>query len=178
MPVLRRFYGDVGDFRLCPSTKKGSIEGYGNTSEYWGPFETGFSHGFRPEDYGSYGVNHWINGGHVWRGEAAWHWEKEPARYASNIPLLGDCAWYGGSPYDHQSNTSMGRATESRDWNRTNPKSWGHDMARFCMDRHARHTNLTFADGSTRKVYLPELWSLKWHRQFRPSYDVEVPWIN
>ncbi len=180
MPVLRAHYGDVGDFRLCPATKRQSDSGYGNADEYWGPLME--EHGFRPEDYGSYGINHWLNqpmaGWEGWRGHRAWHWMREPARYASDVPVLGDCAWYGANPFDLESGGDESAVPPSDDWNRTNPKEWSYNMARFCMKRHARAINLLFADGSVRKVRLPDLWSLKWHREFRPAFDVEIPWLN
>jgi len=181
MTVLRDFYGDIGKFRVCPQTKKGSATGYGNTFEWWGPFPEG-DHGFTPEDYGSYGINHWLSkpmgGFNGWRGTPEMHWGKEPFRYVSDVPVLGDCAWYGGNPDDIKSGSTGGKVPETKDWNLKYPMQWYYDMARFAMDRHSRAINMSFADGSMRKVRLPELWELKWHKDFVPSSDVDIPWLH
>ena len=179
MPVLREFYGDIGDFRICPVAKRPSTQGYGNTTEHWGPFMQ--NHGFRPEDYGSFGINHWINrlpnGWDGWRGHPRWQWGKQPSRNASNVPVMGDCAWYGGNPFDADSSSNSGAVPPSGDWNKTNPMTWAYDMARFCMDRHGRAINMAFADGSVRKTILPDLWTLKWHQEFKPA-TVDIPWLH
>src|SRR5688572_30019869 len=59
MMALDDLYGKVGKFRVCPSAQKTNAIGFGNTFEAWGPYQA--AHGFRQEDYGSYGINHWIN---------------------------------------------------------------------------------------------------------------------
>ena len=51
-------------------------------------------------------------------------------------------------------------------------------MARYTLDRHSRGINVALMDGSSQKVFLPDLWSYKWHREFELSYDVEIPWLN
>ncbi|MFO1500845.1 MAG: hypothetical protein U1G07_21070 [Verrucomicrobiota bacterium] len=39
-------------------------------------------------------------------------------------------------------------------WNKTSPRQWDWDMARFVMDRHHRQVIFSFADGSARAVKL------------------------
>ena len=176
MTVLRQSYGGVAEFRLCPQTKRGSASRYGNTFEWWGPFPEA---GFEEEDYGSYGINHWINkpgqGFGGWRRDAGAHWGGV-VKQSSNVPVLGDCAWYGGNPDDARSGAEGGKVPPTKDWNRTNPMQWFWDMGRFAMNRHSRSINMSFADGSVRRVRLPELWELKWHKQFTPTSDVVIPW--
>jgi hypothetical protein len=36
---------------------------------------------------------------------------------------------------------------------------------------------MSFMDGSMRKVGLYELWTLKWHRNAQPNYEVAIPWL-
>ncbi|MHC4628891.1 MAG: hypothetical protein ACYTDV_18080, partial [Planctomycetota bacterium] len=55
-------------------------------------------------------------------------------------------------------------------WN----QSTGHEMRRFCMNRHQGHMNMMFLDWSVRKVGLKELWTFKWHRK----YDTAGPWTQ
>ena len=158
--VLKDFYHDIAEFRLCPQTKKGSETGYGNTFEWWGPFPGG-DRGFQEDDYGSYGINCWLNkpgaGFNGWRRNPDAHWGGV-FKQSANVPVIGDCAWYGGNPDDVKSGSPGGKVPPTKEWNRTNPKQWEYDMARFAMDRHGRAINLSFADGSSRKVRLPELW--------------------
>jgi prepilin-type processing-associated H-X9-DG protein len=182
MMALDDLYGKVGQFRLCPVAKKTNALGYGNTFEAWGPYMQ--AHGFRPQDYGSYGINHWINslpeGSSGWRGQRDWQFFTLSAMTDPTMtPLFGDCAWYGGNPFDRFP-PSLGngwRPAPTRDWNKTNPQSWDWDMARFCMDRHSKRVNFGFADGSTHSVKLTELWSLKWHKQFRTTNFTAVSWL-
>ncbi len=180
---LRAFYDDVDVFRLCPSAKKPSSSGYGNTTEHWGWRDENRAEGyFRKGDFGSYGINHWINSlppsfAKGWRNQPSWHWAKTSAvRNPVVTPVFADCAWYGGNPFDFESGTSHGRPPARKDWNRSSPKSWGWDMGRFCLDRHRRAVNGVFVDGSTRAVKLEGLWDLQWHRQFRRTPRVALNW--
>jgi len=54
---------------------------------------------------------------------------------------------------------------------------WSSSMCRFAIDRHSRAINMCFMDSSTRKVGLYDLWTLKWHRNAQPNYDVIIPWL-
>lgn len=183
MLQLTNLYSNVGEFRLCPSAKRPSKTGYGNTTEFWGWLEQNKAEGyFRKGDYGSYGINHWVNSlpsnfRDGWRARPAWHWEtaasvKEP----SSVPVFADCAWYGGNPFDLASGTPNGQAAPARDWNEKNPRRWDYDMARFCMDRHSRAINASLVDGSARGVKLTGLWDLQWHREFRRANHVPLKW--
>ena len=46
------------------------------------------------------------------------------------------------------------------------------------VDRHNRGVNVAFMDGSSRKVFLTDLWRLKWHRDFEQVGDIDIPWLN
>ncbi len=41
-------------------------------------------------------------------------------------------------------------------------------MNRFCINRHQQGINGIFLDYSVRKVWLKELWTLRWGRNFYP----------
>jgi len=90
--------------------------------------------------------------------------------------LFGDCAWYGGNPFDFASKTPNSLPAPSRDWNEAHPMQWDYDMARFCMDRHNRAVNFSFADGSARTIKVTALWSLQWHRKFQTTERVALSW--
>ena len=182
MMQLTNLYANIATFRLCPAANRTSKQGYGNTLEFWGfnnPNQTvGY---FRKGDYGSYGINHWINslppGWDGWRGQPTWQWATTARiQDATIVPFFADCAWYGGNPFDLASGTSMGAEPPTATFNETDPMDWSYDMARFCMARHSKAINLSFADGSCRTVKINYLWGLKWHRQFQLTPYVNLKW--
>lgn len=183
MAALSNLYSNIDKFRLCPTATKPSKDGYGNAAEYWGWSQENKAEGyFRKGDYGSYGINHWINSlprsfPEGWRGQPKWHWGAAgTVEETSLVPVFGDCAWYGGNPFDLPSASNSGKPPRTRDWNKSNPKSWDWDMARFVMDRHNRSINLSFVDGSARSTKLEKLWDLQWHRDFRRTSLVKLAW--
>lgn len=183
MNVLKPYYGDLAALRCCPSATKTTGE-RGGINEAWGPGQYVYDRGFRFTDFGSYGVNHWINpvGGNIaangWRGNVQNQWRRyKRMSEPDNIPAFGDCMWYGGNP-DSLGSGAGGWIPTSSLWYKTG-FNWGYDMARFAMPRHSQSTsmNMSFADGSARTLPLGKLWSLKWHRAFITTSDVAIPWL-
>ncbi|MGE5293877.1 MAG: type II secretion system protein [Solirubrobacterales bacterium] len=194
MPYLSRLYGDVDKFRLCPSASKlnGVSGGIGTTFQRWGPGPIMVAHRFGPDadkNYGSYGINLWINSVDApstmgWRGQPQRQWKTTQVPRTSEIPMVSDCTWFGTNPvslYDRTSSNG-GRPTPTRDWweqkNPDEPGDWDWDMARLTIDRHSRGINMTLMDGAARKVILTELWELRWHREYEPVHDAEIPWLK
>jgi len=191
LPMLADLYGNVDDFRLCPSAaKSNSPPGIGNTVKQWDVWIYA-GNGFIDEEqrnYGSYGTNLWINsvektkGG---RGQPKRQWKTVmAARHPAQVPMVADCTWFGTNPVtlnDGQS-PNGGKPTPTRDWWETKDPSafgdWDWDMARVCLDRHGRGVNMVLMDGSSRKVFLQNLWSLKWHKEFKLIDEVDIPWLN
>ncbi len=194
MPYLSRLYGDVDKFRLCPSASKlnGIEGGIGTTSQRWGPGPIMVAHRFGPDpdkNYGSYGTNLWINSVDAptttgWRGQPKRQWKTTQVPRTSEIPMVSDCTWFGTNPISPYDNTSPngGKPTPTRDWweqkNPNEPGDWDWDMARLTIDRHGRGINLALMDGAARKVILTDLWELRWHREYTPVHDVEIPWLK
>ncbi len=182
MLQLQNFYGRDGKFRLCPLAARPASTGYGNTSEFWGYDDANRAIGyFRKGDFGSYGINHWINslppGWDGWRGHPEWQWRKvSSVKLPTDVPVFADCAWYGGNPFDLASGATEGLPAPTRDWNKNHPMEWFYDMARFCMDRHGRAIHASFVDGSARRVKLEQLWDLQWHRAFQRTNNVLLSW--
>jgi prepilin-type N-terminal cleavage/methylation domain-containing protein len=196
MRALGLLYGDVAKFRVCPvatqscflvdpATGDANWRRSGSIKRVWGPgIPTKY---FYEEDYGSYGVNHWINtlepGDDGWLDAPELHWKTDLCKDTSNIPILGDCTWYGGQPATrpdpaHPAFESESQPPIMRDWWEVDPTTaWSSSMCRFALDRHSRAINMCFMDSSTRKVGLYELWTLKWHRDAQPNYDVVIPWL-
>jgi len=141
---------------------------------------------------GSYGVNIWLLameglrktadvyewwGNPVFEEYAAkrWYWRSRTLPGAGNVPLLADCITTGAHPeetdeppeFDGDFNIALlrdgpvGRETLHMKW--------------VCIDRHpAGQIGMTFMDGSTRRVGIKELWTLKWHR----LSDTAGPWTK
>jgi len=194
MRALGLLYGDMGKFRTCPeatqpcfledpATGNPNWRRYGSAKRVWGPgIPTKY---FFEDDYGSYGVNHWINtlepGDDGWLDAPELHWKTDLSPNTSSIPILGDCTWYGGQPTNHPDPAHPAFENEwkppiMRDWWEVNPTAaWSSSMCRFAIDRHGRAINMCFMDSSMRKVGLYDLWTLKWHRNAQPNYDVIIP---
>ncbi|MCS7033155.1 MAG: prepilin-type N-terminal cleavage/methylation domain-containing protein [Phycisphaerae bacterium] len=181
MRVMSQYYQNLDRFRLCPSADQ-PLGSFGSpTFAAWGPIPASQGFLFDPNDAGSYGINHWINdlprsGPFVngWRGRPDLQWRRVGGHRGkpSNAPLIGDCEWYGGSPFDLASGLTFGAvpAVENALFKRYYGSNlWLYDMARFAMNRHGKGINMAFEDGSVRFVTKPELWTLHWYRGFRPA---------
>lgn len=166
MEVLSRYHDDMGDIRLCPSTRKLKQQGWGTTWIAWGPTGSGFIR----QHYGSYAINGWMyNMGwdgvhHV--GMDAYDYESTVTQDSAKVPVFCDSSWVDAWP----------RVTETPcpDLNLggqyADPSMW-----RVCVARHGMSINASFVDGSARKVVLDDLWTLHWHKGWVPDHDIHVP---
>lgn len=180
-------YYDDKNLRYCPSTKRNAeamanVEGggtnmiYGDTYTNWGPFAK--ENTATPDDWwdefpeGSYGMNEWCSNPTpgttaFWPGipvDLTWR-KMTSVKQASITPLFLDCKLVDGYPRHTDPPPSI--PDEHNGWN-TNA------MKMFCMDRHSQGINAVFVDGTARKVYLKELWTLKWH----PQYNINGAWTK
>ena len=89
-----------------------------------------------------------------------------------NVPLLGDSVWVGSWPFD--ADKPPEDLSGERGYPRY-PHGEGYFMGCFCVDRHKKAINVGFVDSHTGRVPLEELWALKWHKHFRPNYDISIP---
>lgn len=196
MPMLSELYGNIDKFRVCPEAAKlnGPQGGIGTTFKQWGPGPIMEQHRFGPDgrkNFGSYGINLWINsidpasGEHGWRANGPRRqWQRLQSTFAGRIPMVGDCTWFGTNPISPKdparANSGDPPPTEGF-WEKldpVNPGHWNWDMARVCVNRHSRGINMTFMDGSTQKVVLTDLWDLKWHKEYEPPLNVKIPWLQ
>jgi len=182
MEALRSCYGDSGDVRCCAMAKKPSSElglGQWGTDDpfiAWGVFgydgsqELGEPLSGWPcatvGDYGSFGMN-----GHccdpprsagTYQGhEQDWNWRNANVSGAGNIPLMMDNKWIDGWPHHVDEPPQY----DGQDYDVSH-------MTRFCNNRHDGYVNAVFLDYTVRKVGLKEMWTIKWHRQFK----INGPW--
>jgi prepilin-type N-terminal cleavage/methylation domain-containing protein len=79
-------------------------------------------------------------------------------KQASNVPIMLDALRFDLWPLA----TNAPATDEGSAWT----GGAGGNIARCCINRHRGFVCSVFADGSTRKVGLKELWTLKWYRTY------------
>lgn len=179
MNALRKYYSDIGKIRCCPTATKVRFEPDGTRGPGRVPFLAwGYRDGFfKPGDYGSYGVNGWLENSQ--RSGSANFWRKiDKVKGGSNVPLLLDAQWIDTWPTP---GTSRPPQTEDED-------VYGHYsdgtymMVRVCQNRHEGRECCVFMDGAARKIGLKELWVLKWYDDFQTNYvpgnPRSAPWAS
>ena len=176
MDAGRVYYGDVDKIRCCPTAilpekKLDGTAGPGQGKEpfrAWG-FETGF---FTKGDYGSYGINAWVENptpememalGYSEQTKKQF-WRKMTVSGAGRVPLMTDAQWidFWPEPGDAPPNA------ENERWGN------GSNFVRIVQNRHHEKQNVVFLDGSNERVGLKKLWTLKWHR----DYNTAGPWTQ
>jgi prepilin-type N-terminal cleavage/methylation domain-containing protein len=123
---------------------------------------------------GSYGLNLWLLPDDPIYAPAfpAGNFYKKYSDAKSDVPLLGDSMWVGSWPFD---NDLVPDDVTGEIGYPGYPHAEGYFMGRFCIDRHKKAINIGFVSSSVERVYLEELWTLKWHQHFKPNYDVSLP---
>ena len=162
--TLLPYYRDKGKLALCPSATLPLASGGRFERRAWNWDQQGWGaiRDKDPEirDRGSYGQDEWLcnrNGDNFWR-------ETTNIKKPTNVPLFFDCAYLDAFPDD----TSAPPAIKGQ-------SDISSEMNLLCIDRHSGYVNYVFADFNTvRKVGLKELWTLKWHQNFR----VTGPWTT
>ena len=164
--------GTVMGLLRCSSTRPPQEDYEGNggpqNASVWGSAYTQYRyHWARVE--GSYALNSWAGG---WAApfqdpstgpELMSKSFRRQASESPEVPLVMDGTWVEAKP-------------ESRDVIPRDLKTGsGNGFARITTIRHGRKTNVGFADGHVAGVGLADLWTLKWHRGYRPRYDVTLP---
>ena len=186
--VLFDYYYREEKMRNCPMVTKiavpdfppGSsnvLEAGGNTFTAWGKIGVTPNEQWGPVGtYGSYGINHWVYkaGQDPLYGQAAKdYWGTVNVKGVTNIPLFLDCWFFCGGPENDDKPPTF-------DGHRVAPHT--DSMNRFAINRHHQGINAIFLDYSARKVWLKELWRLKWARNFNPTaplpdWEAAAPWM-
>jgi len=172
--TLSRYYADK-KIMICASAQKPGTDAFGlnmsragSKNTYW-EVDTQHRNGLTYHAVGGYGVNIYASYPevNVWEkaGQAslAWHWGLLTMKNAQEIPLMGDCAWRETYPSNKHVDGS-GSACGFRTTENGARADWGIDN--FNMRRHGKQVDMVFYDSSVRRLLLPELWTLRWSRDF------------
>lgn len=154
------YYIDKFDQELfCPvATRLTGPSGIGTTFEAW------FCP-VHPYRAGSYGINGWSPAYYLSPGQSGKlprRWDSVYQKGGSNVPVVLDSALFASFP------DSGNRPPQF-----PNDLSGG-GMNHFCINRHNGFVNALFMDASVRKIGLKELWTFKWHRE----YKTNGPWTK
>ena len=171
MGLLGKYTDELDLIRVCPiATVERKEYGYGAARLAWTGAAWPGSWITKGDDYhwGSYGFNDWLYDASApsdfgYEGNHANYMETTasmPAPY--KVPVFYDSAWCSANP-------------KETDYPMDLQDPYGGVlvfvmMARLCLDRHNMAVNVVFLDGSAKRVPLPELWGLQWHR----NWDYEL----
>jgi prepilin-type N-terminal cleavage/methylation domain-containing protein len=169
---MRRYYKGTGDkMRMCPTAKRTVAEGAEYSFAAWSINYPKFG---EDEFRSSYGINNWIYNPrttNLWGHPTRDNWRKDDQQGGSDIPLFMDCYRWGGHPDDYAPYMELSSAPAV-------PPP-GDGMMRFCLPRHQGTINVLFMDRSVRRVPLPDLWGLKWHRTYdRTAQPPDWKWVE
>jgi len=145
MEALRTYYGDLDKIRDCPVITRRSY-GWGSTTSAWGPCG-----GWMAGHSGSYAINGWMYDMMGWGNDL--DFEILAVSSPSEVPVWFDSAWVDAWPRETN--------TPPVDYNDILVGWIDGGMGRLCIARHGVAVNVGFADGSARKVALPDLWLLR-----------------
>jgi prepilin-type N-terminal cleavage/methylation domain-containing protein len=160
---------------LCPTARKYrsiSPDGAGRRPAAT-PFDAWRASEAGGGDEGSYAPNGWMcnpppDRTDIWgRGPMDNYWRTHLVRGAHDIPVFTESWWVDGWPRPADNPPEFGDRTPLLGPN-------NHEMQRLCVNRHGGAQHCLFADWSTRKVALKQLWQFRWHRQ----YDTAGPWTK
>lgn len=184
---LLKFHGDES-VRLCPSASKplpnpsGWWDLPGTEKHCWriDYTFTGADDEGKTLVLGSYGMNGWAQ----YPDGEAFGWEEneyfarqcwgkiDASRFTNEVPLALDCMYREAYPQDD----GKPRSTQEETLLYIQVPN---EINRFCLDRHRKAVNGVFMDGTARTISLPDLWLLRWAKDFKPKRDIEIyPWMK
>lgn len=149
---------------FCPETRRPK-ENPGLNEGWWGSDKQPWR---SLQAEGSFGMNLWFD------DQGVYHKEFSKDKYFSRIeeayadsPVFADAIWVGSWP---ESRDRMPRNWDGKGYGSGGyPHRKGYFMGRFVVDRHSGQTNVSFADGHVESLGIPKLWSLRWHKKFKPG---------
>ncbi|HOW66983.1 MAG TPA: type II secretion system protein [Candidatus Paceibacterota bacterium] len=195
MRAYIEFHASVNQVRLCPSAKEypgsgrrkslgapsasGVFADCGTVDQAWIWVTNGSISSPSVKGYqGSYAFNSWLYAGgwpSGWGDEKIAFKSEADIQRPTTTPVLGDSIWVDAWPKADQRPSFNGYYG----WN-------DGGMGRYCIARHSAGSqdrspqtkpassplkgavNIVMSDGHAEMVKLPRLWSLDWHRDYKP----------
>ena len=169
--AMGRYHKWEEKFLCCPNATKECADEFGNSmfredsflgsTAAWGYMNP--KGNWAKQMKGSYGMNGYcidVQSGRESHGRpASVFWRGPTVAGASYVPLFLGALRYNGWPLD----VDRPPLNDGDQWDNDN------QMGRYCMNRHSGFNNCLFLDYSARKVGLKELWTLKWHKDYKES---------
>ncbi len=126
-------------------------------------------------DKGSYCLNFWVNDADSSGSGTSFFWRNSQASDARNIPVLADGGEYTAGVYDDGKDYLP--SSEPIDKNMS-AHTFGYrkNINKYLLKRHGNSINVLFMDGSVRSVMLMDLWSLNWHKGYKPLSTDNASW--
>jgi prepilin-type N-terminal cleavage/methylation domain-containing protein/prepilin-type processing-associated H-X9-DG protein len=174
---------------LCPEAKEpvpynnAATKGFGTKQNAWsGEWQTAqvgvrfdgtkkVNNTLVPYGYriGSYGINQYVEANQAanattWNGVYI-----TKLRPAADVPMFLDCIWADAGKPEEFTTPSSAPAPSSLTGDDTS-----HQQFRFLIARHGKAINVCFADGSARRVELPETYQLMWKKNW-PKMNYPIP---
>ncbi len=185
MNQLRPYYSGIGDFRLCPKTKRPEQDWwFGGVFDAWADLTGTPGSAIVKGDYGSYAMNDWMHNplklppGSLWPGGSL-----PGSKYSDywlgpyyvttphNVPFFYDSMWTGTMP--HHTNPAP-------DYEGIMIWNFNEQMNRNLIRRHGnKGINMSFVDQHVELVSLKRHWKLKWHKGFDTHHTYgrpNAPW--
>jgi prepilin-type N-terminal cleavage/methylation domain-containing protein len=176
MTLLKPYYNDFAILQ-CPMAIKGN-PGQNIVQDityYSDEAPVRMADGTWKNTFVSYGINNWTltpqPEDNLVAGVKKLYWNgfKTLKGGRDGIPVFMDAACRAGNP--KWSDTPPDR--RGKDWREGGDTI--DQMRRFCLDRHSKSVNATFADMSVKKVQIKGLWYLKWYNGY-PVQFTEPRW--
>jgi prepilin-type N-terminal cleavage/methylation domain-containing protein/prepilin-type processing-associated H-X9-DG protein len=154
---------------ICPSTKRPKAKP--QRDETWWGTSTKTWRTLQGE--GSYGMNLWLdNEGQYLNDFPRDQYYGQLSLAPAGVPAYGDSVWVGSWPAgtDRPPVDLKGGGYGGGNF----PHTKGMFMGRFAIDRHSGGINVGFVDAHASRVPVKGLWTLEWHRDFQPNYNVKL----
>ena len=173
---IATYLDDVDEARYCPEAKESKftpdpsnftkVQVNGTRNKPWGLW----NEGLQRYDLGAYTVNNWLYSKIMWQGSS----EEVPHqnRYTKAgmiqnsgvVPVFMDGIRWGTGPDNHAS-FDPARGGDI-DWENGKQEP---SFSRVLINRHSGKGNIAFYDGHVEQVYLPDYFTLKWHKNSTPN---------
>lgn len=173
---IGEYLADVDKIRYCPETSESKFEAPTGTpvngqqvngawNKPWGIWND-------PEqtwELGSYGINNWTYG-----NDLPVNWNADPdkmfykitnIRNTAIVPAFLDCMRFGAAAQNDES----GFDPSIIDWENGRGGFSTYQICRLLINRHIRYGNVAYMDGHADKKYLPDYFTLSWHKNSAPN---------